>query len=76
MEDVPDVYHRPYEAKYPAVCLDEASKQLITALRPDLPPKSGQIRRLVLRSEPTPPKQLRLRRPEVATSQSSKGFGV
>jgi transposase len=45
MEDVLDVYHRPYDAKYPAVCLDEASKQLITALRPDLPPKSGQIRR-------------------------------
>jgi transposase len=45
MEDVLDVYHRPYDAKYPAVCLDEASKQLITALRPDLPAKSGRVRR-------------------------------
>lgn len=27
------------------VCLDEASKQLITALRPDLPCRSGQVRR-------------------------------
>jgi len=45
MEDVLDVYHRPYDIKYPVVCLDEASKQLITALRPDLPPKSGHVRR-------------------------------
>ena len=45
MEDVLDVYHRPYNAKYPEVCLDEASKQLITAIRPDLPPKSGRLRR-------------------------------
>ncbi len=45
MEDVLDVYHWPYNAKYPAVCLDEASKQLITALRPDLPPESGRVRR-------------------------------
>ena len=29
MEDVLDVYHRPYDAKRPLVCLDEASKQLI-----------------------------------------------
>jgi len=45
MEDVLDVYHRPYDAKYPVVCLDEASKQLITALRPDLPPTAGHVRR-------------------------------
>jgi hypothetical protein len=40
MEDVLDVYHRPYEAKYPAVCLDEASSSsqrfaLICRPRPD-----------------------------------------
>ena len=29
MEDVLDVYHRPYDPKRPLVCLDEASKQLI-----------------------------------------------
>lgn len=45
MENVLDVYHRPYDANYPVVCLDEASKQLITAIRPDLPGKSGQVRR-------------------------------
>ena len=45
MEDVLDVYHRPYNEKEPMVCLDEASKQLITALRPDLPCQPGQVLR-------------------------------
>ena len=45
MEDVLDVYHRSYDAKKPMVCLDEASKQLITAIRPDLPCRPRQIRR-------------------------------
>ncbi len=29
MEDVLDVYHRPYDEKRPVICLDESSKQLI-----------------------------------------------
>ncbi len=29
MEDVLEVYHRPYDERRPLVCLDEASKQLI-----------------------------------------------
>jgi hypothetical protein len=29
MEDVLEVYHRPYDEKRPLVCLDEASKQLV-----------------------------------------------
>jgi hypothetical protein len=29
MEDVLEVYHRPFDEKRPVVCLDEASKQLI-----------------------------------------------
>ena len=45
MEDVLDVYERPYNAKYPVVCLDETSKQLITAVRPDLPARPGRLRR-------------------------------
>ena len=45
MEDVLDVYHRPYDPSFPVLCLDEASKQLITAVRPDLPPKPGRVRR-------------------------------
>jgi hypothetical protein len=28
MEDVLEVYHRPFDEKRPQVCLDEASKQL------------------------------------------------
>lgn len=43
MEDVLDVYHRPYDVKYPVVCMDEASKQLIGEVREPLPPKPGQI---------------------------------
>lgn len=29
MEDVLEVYHLPYDPKYPVVCMDESSKQLI-----------------------------------------------
>ena len=29
MEDVLEVYHRPYNSDYPVVCMDESSKQLI-----------------------------------------------
>jgi hypothetical protein len=30
MEDVLEVYHRPYDARHPQVCLDEISKQLLS----------------------------------------------
>lgn len=43
MEDVLDVYHRPYDADYPVVCMDEASKQLIGEVRTPLPLRPGQI---------------------------------
>jgi hypothetical protein len=33
MEDVLDVYHRPYDADRPQVCLDETSKQLLEHTR-------------------------------------------
>jgi len=33
MEDVLEVYHRPYDARYPQVCLDEAAKQILSELR-------------------------------------------
>lgn len=29
MEDVLQVYHRPYDPEHPQVCLDETSKQLV-----------------------------------------------
>ena len=43
MEDVLDVYHRPYDPQRPVVCLDECSKQLIGEVREPLPPKPGQM---------------------------------
>lgn len=45
MEDVLDVYHRPYDAKRPLVCLDEASKQLIGQTVQPLPAGPGQPQR-------------------------------
>jgi len=45
MEDVLEVYHRPYDAKRPLVCLDEASKQLVGEVVQPLPPAPGQPER-------------------------------
>ena len=45
MEDVLDVYHRPYDEKRPLVCLDEASKQLIGEVVQPLPARPGQTER-------------------------------
>ena len=42
MEDVLDVYHRPYDSNRPVVCLDEASKELHSSPRPDLPAEPGE----------------------------------
>ena len=42
MEDVLDVYQRPLDEKRPLVCLDEASKQLLSDARPTLPLTPGQ----------------------------------
>jgi hypothetical protein len=46
MEDVLDVYQRPYDPKRPQVCLDEASKQLIGETRWPVPVKPGQPARV------------------------------
>lgn len=43
MEDVLEVYHRPYDPQRPVVCMDECSKQLIGEVREPLPPKPGQV---------------------------------
>ncbi len=45
MEDVLEVYHRPYDEKRPLVCLDEASKQLIGEAVLPLPAQPGQPER-------------------------------
>lgn len=45
MEDVLDVYHRPYDEKRPLACLDEASKQLIGEVVEPIPVAPGQPER-------------------------------
>jgi hypothetical protein len=45
MEDVLDVYHRPYDEKRPQVCLDETSKQLIGESVQPIPAEPGQPER-------------------------------
>ena len=42
MEDVLEVYHRPYDRQRPQVCLDEASKQLISQVTTPVPAQPGQ----------------------------------
>jgi len=41
METVLEVYHQPYEADVPVVCMDETSKQLVAETREPLPPEPG-----------------------------------
>ena len=43
MEDVLEVYKRPYDPKRPVVCLDETSKQLIGEVQTPAPPAPGQV---------------------------------
>jgi len=45
MEDVLEVYHRPYDERRPLVALDEASKQLVGEVVQPLPPEPGQPER-------------------------------
>jgi hypothetical protein len=42
MEDVLDVYRRPYDAKRPQVCLDEVSTQLLSDARAAQPMEPGR----------------------------------
>lgn len=45
MEDVLEVYKKPYDPKHPVVCMDETSKQQIKETRISLPASSGQVER-------------------------------
>lgn len=45
MEDVLDVYTRPYDPKRPVVCMDETFKQLIGQTREPLPTRPGDVER-------------------------------
>ena len=42
MEDVLDVYTRPYDPARPVICLDETSRQVLAEARPPLPPVPGR----------------------------------
>lgn len=46
MEDVLAVYTRPYDPRFPQVCLDESSKQLLRDVRAPLPMRLGQPQRI------------------------------
>ena len=45
MEQVLDVYQRPYDPRFPVICMDESNKQLIGDVQPPLPVKPGQARK-------------------------------
>jgi len=45
MEDVLDVYCRPYDAARPVVCMDETCKQLVAEVRPPIPAGPGRPQR-------------------------------
>jgi hypothetical protein len=45
MEDVLEVYKRPYDPRRPVVCMDETFKQLIGETRQPLPPRPGSLER-------------------------------
>ena len=46
MEDVLEVYERPYDEQRPVVCLDEAAKQILGEVRESLPMQPGREERL------------------------------
>jgi hypothetical protein len=46
MENVLDVYHRPYDAKRPVVCMDETNKQLVKETRVGQPVAPGHVARV------------------------------
>jgi hypothetical protein len=45
MEDVLDVYKRPYDPKFPQICLDETNRQLIAETRSTIRARPGQPKR-------------------------------
>lgn len=45
MEDVLEVYHRPYNPNIPQICMDEQPVQLIKETRTPLPVEPGKPER-------------------------------
>jgi len=46
MEDVLEVYHRPYDPAYPVVCMDESNKQLVADIVRPIPCAPGKPKRI------------------------------
>ena len=46
MENVLDVYKRPFDPEYPVVCMDESPRQLIGETAEPIPAKPGQLERI------------------------------
>jgi hypothetical protein len=46
MEDILEVYHRPYDERFPLICLDESCKQLVEECVTPLPMKPGRPKRI------------------------------
>ena len=45
MENVLDIYKRPYDPKHPVVCFDETNKQLVKENKTPLVAEPGQVER-------------------------------
>lgn len=45
MEDVLEVYTRPYDPRFPQICLDESCRQVVGDVRAPLPGVPGQVAR-------------------------------
>ncbi len=45
MEQVPDVYRRPYDPDHPVVCMDETPRQLIAETREPVAASAGNCAR-------------------------------
>ena len=46
MEQVLDVYKRPYDSRFPVICMDESPRQLIDEVKRPVPARPGQPARL------------------------------
>ncbi|NOQ22743.1 MAG: IS630 family transposase [Candidatus Aegiribacteria sp.] len=45
MENVLEIYHRPFDPDYPVVCMDESSKQMLKEVRRPIPARPGRPER-------------------------------
>lgn len=45
MEQVLDVYQRPYDPRFPVICMDESNKQLLGDVQSPVPMQPGQAQR-------------------------------